>query len=296
MADAALVREVDGHDVRITHPDKVMYPATGTTKADVLDYLIDVSPHLIPLARDRPVTRKRWIDGVGTAAEPGTSFFHKDIDDDAPDWFTVREQQHQDHVNRYPLIDSPAVLAWYAQRGTLEFHVPQWRFGPRGAVRNPDRIVLDLDPGEGVGLPACIEVALLVRDRLADAGIDCVPVTSGSKGVHLYGRLDGKRTADAVTDFAHELAQSLEAEHEGLVTSNIRKAQRTGRVLLDWSQNRAAKTTVTPYSLRGRARPAISLPRTWDELTGPGIGQVEHTDVAAIMAERPCPMLALMGA
>lgn len=294
MTDTALVREVDGHDVRITHPDKVMYPATGTTKADVIDYLINASPHLIPLAQDRPVTRKRWIHGVGTAAKPGKSFFHKDLDDDAPEWFTVREQEHQDHTNRYPLIDSPAVLAWYAQRGTLEFHVPQWRFGARGAIRNPDRIILDLDPGEGAGLPECIEVALIVRDRLASEGIDSVPVTSGSKGIHLYGRLDGKRTADAVTDFAHELALSLESEHAGLVTSNIRKAQRTGKVLLDWSQNRAAKTTVTPYSLRGRTRPTVAVPRTWDELADPGIGHVEYTEVAAILAKRPCPMLALM--
>lgn len=294
MADTTQVREIDGHEVRITHPEKVMYPTTGTTKAKVIDYLVSVAPHLIPLAEDRPVTRKRWIHGVGTSDKPGKVFFHKDIDDDAPEWFTTRPQQHEDHTNDYPLIDSPAVLAWYAQRGTLEFHVPQWRFGPRGARRNPDRIVLDLDPGEGAGLAECIEVAHVVRERLDAQGIPSVPVTSGSKGIHLYGRLDGKQDADAVTDFAHELAQELEREHSGLVTSNIRKAQREGKVLLDWSQNRAAKTTVAPYSLRGRLRPTVALPRTWEEVGDPGIGQVEYTEVAAILEWRPCPMLAVM--
>jgi bifunctional non-homologous end joining protein LigD len=296
MADTTQLREIDGHEVRITHPEKVMYPATGTTKADVIDYLVGVAPHLIPLAEDRPVTRKRWIHGVGTADEPGKDFFHKDIDDDAPEWFTTRTQQHDDHTNDYPLIDSPAVLAWYAQRGTLEFHVPQWRFGPRGARRNPDRMILDLDPGEGAGLPECIEVAQIVRELLDAAGIPSVPATSGSKGIHLYGRLDGKRDADAITDFAHELAQSLEQEHPGLVTSNIRKAQREGKVLLDWSQNRAAKTTVTPYSLRGRQRPTVAMPRTWEELADPSIGHVEYTEVSGILKRRPCPMRALMEA
>jgi bifunctional non-homologous end joining protein LigD len=295
MVSEAQVRESDGHEVRITSPDRVVYPSTGTTKADVVDYLLAVAPHLIPLAAGRPVTRKRWMEGVGTSAKPGKSFFHKDIDDDAPEWFTTRTQQHQDHANDYPLIDSPAVLAWYAQRGTLEFHVPQWRFGPRGAMRNPDRMILDLDPGEGAGLAECIAVAHLVHERLDAEGIPSVPVTSGSKGIHLYGRLDGRRDADAVTDFAHELAESLHEEHPELVVANIRKAQREGKVLLDWSQNRAAKTTVTPYSPRGRNRPTVALPRTWDELDEPGIGQAEFGDVLPTLERRPCPMLALMG-
>ncbi len=293
MTDQEL-RTIDGHDVRVTHPDKLVYPDAGTTKADVIDYLVAVSPHLIPLAADRPVTRKRWMDGVGTAAKPGHSFFHKDIDDDVPSWIHTRAQKHSDHTNHYPLIDSAAVLAWYAQRGTLEFHVPQWRFGPRGAIRNPDRLMLDLDPGPGAGLEECVEVAVLLRDRLAAEGIETIPATSGSKGIHLYGRLDGKATSDEVTEHTRALAEALHEEHPELVVSNIRKAQREGKVLLDWSQNRAAKTTVTPYSLRGRARPCVAMPRTWEELTQTGLEQVEYTQVLPILSTRPCPLLALM--
>src|SRR5690606_33429054 len=145
-------RIIDGHPIRVTSPDRVVYPSTGMTKSEVIDYYVAMAPALIPLARDRPVTRKRWLQGVGTKGKPGESFFHKDIDDDAPDWIRTHTQKHRDHTNTYPLIDSPAVLAWYVQRGTLEFHVPQWKFGPRGARLKPDRLVIDLDPGPGAGL------------------------------------------------------------------------------------------------------------------------------------------------
>ena len=291
---AQATREIDGHEVRITHPDKVVYLESGTTKSDVVDYLVGVAAHLIPLAADRPVTRKRWVHGVGTSDAPAEPFFHKDIDDDAPSWIHTKAQQHQDHTNSYPLIDSAAVLAWFAQRGTLEFHVPQWRFGPRGAQRNPDRIVLDLDPGPGAGLTECVAIALDLREKLATEGIDSVPVTSGSKGVHVYGRLDGKETSDAVTEQARSLAEELHDQDPQLVATNIRKVEREGRVLIDWSQNRAGKTTVTPYSLRGKARPWVAVPRTWDELAAPGLAQLEYHQVAALLDSRPCPMGALM--
>ena len=136
----------------------------------------------------------------------------------------------------------------------LELHVPQWRFGRNGARKNPDRMVLDLDPGEGAGLPECVEVAKLVRDLLKGMGLDPMPVTSGSKGIHLYAALDGSQTSDEISAVAHELARALEADHPDLVVSDMKKALRGGKVLVDWSQNSASKTTIVPYSLRGRDR------------------------------------------
>ncbi|MGC4173761.1 non-homologous end-joining DNA ligase [Demequina sp.] len=285
---------VEGHEVRFTHPDKVMYPSTGLTKQGVLDYYLAIASALIPLAKDRPVTRKRWMDGVGTANKPGKVFFHKDIDNDAPDWIHTHTIEHDDHTNAYPLIDSPAVLAFYVQHNALEFHVPQWRFGPRGAKRNPDRIVFDLDPGEGSTSEQIIELAQILRERLAKDGIDTIPVPSGSKGVHIYGKLEGKRDSDAITDYGHALAQTLEEERPDLVVTNIRKAVRSGHILIDWSQNRAAKTTVTPYSLRGRLEPTVACPQTWKELEN-GLVQKNPKEAIYLLKRRPCPLASLMG-
>jgi len=284
---------VDGHELRFTHPDKVVYPSTGLTKRGVLDYYLAVAPTLIPLAADRPVTRKRWMEGVGTEDAPGKVFFHKDIDNDAPNWIRTHTLEHDDHTNSYPLIDSPAVLAFYAQRNTLEFHVTQWRFGPRGAKRNPDRIVFDLDPGDGATPEQILELAHLLRDRLGDDNIDTVPVPSGSKGVHIYGAIDGRRDSDSVTEYGKAIADRLAEERPDLVVTNIRKAVREGRILIDWSQNRAAKTTVTPYSMRGKYLPTVACPRTWAELEK-GLVQVEWHEASALLNERPCPLSALM--
>ena len=124
---------------------------------------------LIPHAKDRPATRKRWVHGVGTAEKPGQVFFQKNLDDGTPSWVKRRSIQHSDHVNDYPLVNDLATLVWLAQIAALEIHVPQWRFGRNGARKNPDRLVLDLDPGEGAGLPECVEVAKIVRDGAAAA-------------------------------------------------------------------------------------------------------------------------------
>ncbi len=159
---ATQTRRIDGHRVTITHPDKVMYPSTGTTKSEVVDYLEAIGPHLLRHAADRAATRKRWIEGVGTDQDPGQGFFHKNLDDGAPSWIPARTLNHEDHSNRYPLLNSVAVLAWYAQHGALEFHVPQWRFGDHARHLNPDRVVFDLDPGPGVDLAQCAQVAFLV--------------------------------------------------------------------------------------------------------------------------------------
>jgi bifunctional non-homologous end joining protein LigD len=275
---------IDGHRLSLTNLGKVMYPETGTTKGDVIDYYSAIAPVLVPYAEGRPATRKRWVHGVGTVNEPGEVFFQKNLDASTPSWVKRRTIQHLDHANDYPLVDDRATLVWLAQLAALEIHVPQWRFGPRGARRNPDRMVLDLDPGEGVDLAGCAAVALLVRDALAAHGLEAHPVTSGSKGIHLYAALDGSRTSDRMSELAHEVARELEAQHPDLVVSDMKKTLRRGKVLVDWSQNNASKTTVVPYSLRGRAHPTVAAPRTWDELASPALAQLEYPEVLARVA------------
>jgi bifunctional non-homologous end joining protein LigD len=280
---------VGGHRLKLTNLDKVLYPETGTTKAEVLDYYTRVADVLIPHARNRPVTRKRWVEGVGTDAKPGTVFFEKNLPDSAPSWISRRDIQHSDHVNTYPLVNDLATLAWMAQQAALELHVPQWRFGKGGARQNPDRLVLDLDPGDGAGLAECVEVAKLVRDILTGMGLESFPVTSGSKGIHLYAPLDGEQTSDQVSMVAHELARALEADHPELVVSDMKKTLRAGKVLLDWSQNNGNKTTIVPYSLRGRMRPTVAAPRTWRELLSPGLRQLEMHEVLTRIAKKGDP-------
>ena len=262
MATSKQTVTVDGHRVTLTNLDKVLYPETRTTKADVLAYYAEIARFLIPHLEQRPVTRKRWVDGVGTMEHPGKAFFQKNLEASAPEWVPRQRIEHRDHTNEYPLVRDLAALTWLAQVAALELHVPQWRFGSDGVPRNPDRLVLDLDPGDGVGLTECAEVARLARSILQGMGLDPVPVTSGSKGIHLYAALDGTHTSDQVARVAHELARSLEADHPDLVVSEMKMSIRAGKVLVDWRQNNVAKTTIAPYSLRGRVRPTVAVPRT----------------------------------
>lgn len=276
---SATTLSIGGHRVTLTHPGKVLYPSTGTTKADVLDYYLRAAEVIIRYAHDRAATRKRWVNGVGTASTPGPVFFQKNLEDSAPGWITRRSIQHRDHTNQYPLANNAATLAWFAQMAALELHVPQWRFARNGRATKPDRLVLDLDPGDGVNLAGCAEVALLARRALKERGLVAFPVTSGSKGIHLYAALEGVATSEQVSDVAHELARALEADHPDLVVSNMKRSLRAGKVLVDWSQNSASKTTVAPYSLRGRLRPTVAAPRTWDELGSPDLAQLEFDEV-----------------
>ena len=283
---------VDGRRLKVTHLDKVLYPETGTTKRDVLAYLIEVADALLPHVRDRPVTRKRWVHGVGTPEKPGQVFFHKDLTS-RPDWVRARTIEHSDGPKTYPLANDRATLAWLGQLNALEIHVPQWQFTPSGTPRNPDRIVLDLDPGDGVGLPECVTVAKAARALCHEFGLAPTPVTSGSKGLHLYAALDGERTSSQVSELAHQIARTLEEQHPDLVTSQMKRTLRRGKVFIDWSQNSGSKTTIAPYSLRGRFRPTVATPRTWAELDDPDLDHLEYPDVLALLAERPDPLAAL---
>lgn len=257
---------VDGRRLRLTNLDKVMYPETGTTKGEVIDYLTRIAPAMLPHLAGRPVTRIRWPDGTGVG-----SFFAKHLEAGAPSWVARRPIEHSTGAKDYPLVDGVPTLVYLAQVASIELHVPQWRFDAAGGRRNPDRLVLDLDPGPGAGLAECAEVARWARAILVDLGMDPVPVTSGSKGIHLYAPLDLSRTSDEISAFAKELARLLETDHPDLVVSRMSKAARPGKVFLDWSQNNGKKTTIAPYSLRGRERPTVAAPRTWGELDDPDL-------------------------
>lgn len=297
MADGARqLVEVDGRRLRLTNLDKVMYPETGMTKGEVISYYAEIAAVMVPLVAGRPVTRKRWVHGVGTADAPEQPFFEKNLAEHAPEWVRRGIQHHSDGDKAYPIAGDRATLVWLAQQASLEVHVPQWRFDATGEPANPDRMVFDLDPGEGMGLAECAEVARLVRDLVAGMGLESMPVTSGSKGIHLYTALDGSQTSDQVSAVAHELARALEADHPELVVSSMRKTLRTGRVLIDWSQNNGKKTTIAPYSLRGRPRPTVAAPRTWEELGEAGLRQLEASEVLERVAEAGDPMRAITDA
>jgi bifunctional non-homologous end joining protein LigD len=286
---------VGGRELVVSSLDKVMYPETGTTKGDVLAYYAAVAPVLIPAAANRPATRKRWVHGVGTAEAPGEMFFQKNLDESTPGWVPRASITHKERTNQYPLVNDAATLAWLAQIAALEIHVPQWRVDSHGNATPPDRLVLDLDPGEGAGLAECVEVAKLARAILQDVGLDPVPVTSGSKGIHLYAALDGTQSSEQISDFAHELARALESDHPELAVSDMKKTLRAGRVLVDWSQNNAAKTTIVPYSLRGRLKPMVAAPRTWRELSSSSLHQLDYQEVMKRVKAGKDPFAAISG-
>ncbi len=286
--------EVGGRRLRVTNLDKVLYPDAGTTKGEVIAYYTRVAPRMLPLLSGRPVTRKRWVEGVGTADAPGEAFFAKQLERGAPEWVRRLPIEHSGGAKEYPIAGDLPTLVWMAQVASIELHVPQWRFGADGERQNPDRLVLDLDPGPGADLAQCAHVARLARAILSDIGLDPVPVTSGSKGIHLYARLDGRQTSDQASAIARELARSIETDHPDIATSTMSKSVRAGKVFIDWSQNNGSKTTISPYSLRGRFHPTVAAPRTWDELDDPDLRHLDFDEVAARVEEGVDPFAGFM--
>ncbi len=288
-ADHGGTLEIGGRSVRVTNLDKVLYPATGTTKADVLQYYLAVAPRILAQLRDRPVTRKRWPDGVDH--DP---FFEKNLPRGTPAWVPRTTLHHTGSRSGrgardmdYPFVDEVATLVWLAQSGALELHTPQWRIDRAADVPlAPDRLVVDLDPGAPAGLTECTEVALAARAMLAGHGLDAWAVTSGSKGMQLYADLpastargrDVMDQAGSTSDYARGLAVALERHLPHLVVSSMARELRAGRVLVDWSQNNPAKTTIVPWSLRGRERPTAATPVSWADLEA---GRAAQRDLTA---------------
>ncbi len=276
-----------GPRVKLTNAEKVLYPATGTTKSDVFDYYTRIAEVMIPHIAGRPATRKRWPNGVERE-----SFFEKQLAASAPDWLPRASVTHRSGTTTYPIIDDPDGLAWIAQQAALEVHVPQWRFvaewtRSRAEELKPGpatRLVFDLDPGERVTMAQMAEVARAVRDLIAGIGLTTFPLTSGSKGLHLYAPLQEPVSSKGATVLAKRVAQQLEKTMPKLVTSTMTKSLRAGKVFLDWSQNNGSKTTIAPYSLRGREKPTVAAPRTWDELDDRALRQLRYDEVLARVA------------
>ncbi len=269
--------------VKLTNPDKVLYPATGTTKAEVFDYYLNIAEVMIPHIAGRAVTRKRWPNGVD---EP--SFFEKQLASSAPDWLDRASITHRSGTTTYPIVDTVEGVAWLAQQASLEVHVPQWRFvsgGDEVAPGPATRLVFDLDPGEGVKMRLLCEVAQAVRELMGDIGLTTYPLTSGSKGLHLYAPLEQPVSSQGAVVLAKRVAQQLEKAMPKVVTATMTKSLRTGKVFVDWSQNNASKTTIAPYSLRGREHPTVAAPRTWDEIADPKLRHLRFDEVLTRVAK-----------
>jgi len=252
--------ELGGRTLTLSNLDKVFYPRSGFTKAQVIDYYARISPWLLPHLRDRPLTLKRYPDGV-----EGPFFYEKRCPRHAPKWVQtapVWSEGNQEDVN-FCLANDLPTLVWAANLADLELHTSLARWRP---IDQPTSLVFDLDPGEPADLLDCCEVALWTRAFLDSLGLKSFPKTSGSKGLQLYVPLNRPITYEQTKPFAHALAQQLEREHPTRVVSKMLKKLRTGKVLVDWSQNDPRKTTVCVYSLRAKDRPTVSTPVTWPEL------------------------------
>lgn len=253
--------QVGGRELAVSNLDKVLYPATGTTKADVLRYYLGVAEVMLPHLAGRPVTLRRWPDGVG-----GEPFYQKHCPSHRPDWMgtvTLRGEKRGRGVEHCDLSE-PAALAWIANLGGLELHVPMGR-APDPAA--PTAVVFDLDPGAPADLVDCAWLALRLREVFDRLGLAAVPKTSGGKGLQVYVPLnDPDVTYDHTRAFSQAVGGLLEARHPDRVLITQTRSLRPGKVLVDWTQNHLTKTTVCAYSLRGQPRPSASTPLTWSEV------------------------------
>lgn len=257
--------EIDGRIIAVSNLDKVLYPAAGFTKAQVIDYYVRIAAAMLPHVEGRGITLRRWPDGV-----EADSFFEKRCPGHRPDWVgTVAGPGDRGGAIEYCCLDEAAALVWTANLAALEIHAPM----ARGVdVESPTMVVFDLDPGEPAGIAECSAVALRIRDMLGGLGLDVFPKTSGSKGMQLYLPLNTPHTHEHASAFAHAVAQVLEKQTPDLVTSVMKKSQRIGKVFVDWSQNSRHKTTIAVYSLRARGRPTVSTPLAWDEVEAGAAG------------------------
>ena len=270
--------QVEGRSLTLTNLAKVLYPADGFTKAEVLDYYQRISPVLLPHIAGRPMTLRRYPHGVADL-----SFFAKHAPAHRPEWLRTEEVVSHSSRSRSPgetisylVIDDLPSLIWAVNLAALELHVPMWRFPDHGKGSaapapehglEPDLLVFDLDPGAPATIVDCCRVAEALRPVLAADGLDALPKTSGGKGLQLYAKIaDRKMTAEQASALAKDIAERLEGELPRLVVSRMTKSLRTGKVLIDWSQNNGSKTTIAPYSMRARDLPTVSTPVTWDEV------------------------------
>ncbi len=257
-------RVVEGRTLALSHLDKVLFPETGFTKGDLIDYYVQIAPAILTHIADRALTMKRYPNGVEEKF-----FYEKHAPPSRPEWLRtigVSTADREDTID-YVVVDNVASLVWVANLATVELHVPLWHVGRRRRLPGPpDFIVFDLDPGPGASIVECCEVALLLEHLFEGRDIEIRAKTSGSKGLQLYGAAHSSMAWDETRAMARDIADDLAVHQPHLVVSNMRRELRQGKVLIDWSQNHPAKTMVGAYSLRGKTRPEASAPVTWDEV------------------------------
>ena len=261
--------DIAGKSLRLTNLEKVFYAQTGFTKGQMIQYYTDIAPAILPHLKSRMVTLKRYPDGSG-----GMFFYEKNCSANRPDWIRTApmwSEGNQRDVN-YCVIDSLPALVWAANLAAIELHTSLAK-APRN--ERPTAIAFDLDPGPPATILKCARVGLWLREKFEAMKLKSFPKTSGSKGLQIYVPLNTAATYDGTKEFAHALAQELEREHPEDVVSNMKKALRTNKVFIDWSQNDMHKTTVNVYSMRAREHPTVSTPVTWKEVE------------AALKAEKP---------
>jgi bifunctional non-homologous end joining protein LigD len=251
---------VEGKKLSVSNLDKVLYPKVGFTKGQVVDYYIRIAPVLLPHLQDRPLTMKRYPNGV-----EGEFFYEKNCPSHRPTWVKTAKvwSEGNKRMMNYCLANDLPTLVWAANLADLELHTSLAR---KRNVAQPTMMVFDLDPGAPADIAQCCQVGLWLRELLSKMKLKSFAKTSGSKGLQVYVPLNTPVTFDQTKDVSRALAQLLEREHADLVTSNMSRALRKGKVFVDWSQNDEHKTTICVYSLRAKEEPTVSTPVTWDEV------------------------------
>ena len=259
MARTASVEvEVGGKQLRLSNLDKVLYPAVGFTKGQVIDYYTRVAPVLLPHLKDRPLTLKRYPNGV-----EDKFFYEKQAPSHRPDWVKTVPVPARGRTIDFVLCNDLPTLVWLANLADLELHTS---LSKKQDIEKPMTLAFDLDPGPPATIVECAEVALLLRELFENWDLQSFPKASGSKGMQLYVPLNTKVSYDDTKPFAKALAELLAKQHPELVVSSQKKELRRRKVLVDWSQNDEHKTTINVYSLRAKERPTVSTPLTWDEV------------------------------
>ncbi len=279
MAAAEVVTRVGDRTLTLSNLDKVLYPATGYTKAEVINYYLHIAPAMLPYVRDRALTRLRFPDGV---AADRFSFYEKNAPLGTPGWVRRIRVGTSDGVIDYVVADDQPTLVWLANLAALELHVPQWTISSAGAHRGvvdlpeldprrgeplANRVVVDLDPGAGMSIMDSARAALIVAARMAEDGLIPVPQTSGSKGIQVYAAIAPARSRD-VWSYVKQLNATLAKAYPDFFIATMSVEQRAGRIYVDYNQNLAARNTIAPYSMRGREQPSVATPVTWEELGG----------------------------
>ncbi len=252
--------EVEGRELKLSNLDKVMYPAVGFTKGQVIDYYVRIAPLLLPHLKDRPLTMKRYPEGV-----EGFHFYEKNCPSHRPEWVQTAKvwSEGNHHWMHYCTVQDLATLVWAANLADIELHTS---LSLADKIEQPTMIVFDLDPGAPANIVQCCQVGLWVRQIFTAIGLKSFPKTSGSKGLQVYVPLNTPVSYDQTKPFAHELARLLERAHPELIVSDMKKSLRANKVFVDWSQNDQHKTTICVYSLRAKQRPTVSTPVTWEEV------------------------------